>query len=162
MLIWFRMNIGRSRKNLCTQEFFMKLAGKQPRNVDFPTLNSYFFKQKFQLQKCFPRLSLFSTAETRMTVWDMNLRRPHVSERSSLLERVDNHSLLALSQLVSQKSEDPIIALYGHVQELLRLKFTIRWPGFFPTSLLIAIPPIPIINSCAGTLSHRPISCHTS
>ena len=52
-----------------------------------------------------------------MTVWVMNLRRPHVSERSSLLERVDNHSLLALSQLVSQKSEDPIIALYGHVQE---------------------------------------------
>ena len=79
-----------------------------------------------------------------MAVWVMNLRRPHEAERSSLLERVDNYSLLALSQLVSQKSEDPIIALYGHVQEtrLLRLKFTIRWPGFFPTCLLFAIPPL--------------------
>ena len=65
------------------------------------------------------------------------------AERSSL-ERVDNYSLLALSQLVSQKSEDPIIALYGHVQktQLLRLKFTtVTW--VFSHFSIIRYPPYP-------------------
>ena len=62
-----------------------------------------------------------------------------------------------MSQLVSQKSEDPIIALYGHVQELLRLKFTTVVTWVFSHFSIFRYPPYPhykLVCKDALSLSH--------